>query len=82
MSAYKLEKNLILPSIFSCEVCSLNREQSLEEETAKTTTTMRSINEFCRDGTIKVHFSCPKHVVELFKQIIKGRNRKKSKIIK
>jgi hypothetical protein len=74
MSSYKLQKILASPSIFSCEVCGLNRGKSVEEETAKTTT-MRSINEFRRDGTIKVHFSCSNHVVELFKQITK-RNRK------
>ncbi|MGE0242615.1 MAG: hypothetical protein AB7P56_01670 [Nitrososphaeraceae archaeon] len=67
MSGYKLERKLNSTLTCCCEVCGLKRGQS-EEEKAMTT---MSINEFCRDGSIKVHFSCSNHIVALFNQIAK-----------
>ncbi|HJT84574.1 MAG TPA: hypothetical protein VJ697_08830 [Nitrososphaeraceae archaeon] len=68
MDEYRLDTTK-LTSTINCEVCGLKQRQIVESET--TITKIRSINEFCRDGIIKVHFSCSNHIVELFNQITK-----------
>jgi hypothetical protein len=59
---YKLEKKSVLESAFSCEVCGRNPAQSL-------ITVRESVNEFHKDGTIKIHYSCSRHIVDLYKKI-------------
>ncbi len=30
-----------------------------------------SVNEFHKDGTIKIHYTCSNHIVELYNKIVK-----------
>jgi hypothetical protein len=62
MSRYKLENKSI--AVFSCEVCGRDLTQS-------PITMVESVNEFHKDGTVKIHYSCSSHIVDLFKKIIK-----------
>ena len=64
MSEYKIEKKPISASAFSCEVCSIGPAQSL-------ITIRESVNEFHKDGTVKIHYSCSRHIVDLYKKITK-----------
>jgi hypothetical protein len=31
-----------------------------------------SVNEFHKDGTIKIHYTCSKHMIDLYNKIVKG----------
>ena len=62
MSKYKLEKKSVDTAVFSCEVCGKGPIQSL-------ITIMESVNEFHKDGIVKIHYSCPSHIIDLYKQI-------------
>ena len=66
MSRYKLENKPT--AVFSCEVCGRDPVQS-------PITIVESVNEFHKDGTIKIHYSCSNHIVDLFKKIIKNRKK-------
>lgn len=65
MSKYKLEKKLV-PKIY-CEVCGSDSEKTIHSEII-----VKSMNEFRKDGTTKMHYSCSKHIVDLYKKIVKG----------
>ena len=52
----KLEENNL---IYYCEICG--------KKSTKTT----SVNEFRKDGTIKEHYTCPNHIVDLYNKIKK-----------
>ena len=54
MLRYKLEEKKSL----SCEVCGL----TLAARKAATI----SVNEFHKDGTIKIHYTCSNHIVDLY----------------
>lgn len=60
MLKYKLENKLEEnnPTIY-CEIC------------GKKQTLLPSINEYHKDGTIKMHYSCSNHIVALYNVIIK-----------
>jgi hypothetical protein len=45
----------------SCEVCSAKM--------AAMKVTAISVNEFNKDGTIKIHYTCSNHIVELYKKL-------------
>ena len=59
MLRYKLEEK----KSFCCEVCGANM--------AARKTTAISVNEFHKDGTIKIHYTCPKHMLDLYNKIEK-----------
>ena len=59
---YKLEEK----KAFCCEVCSVKR---MTERKAGAATI--SVNEFHKDGTIKIHYTCSNHIVDLYNKIIK-----------
>jgi hypothetical protein len=59
MLRYKLEEKKLL----SCEVCGV--KMPVMKATAI------SVNEFHRDGTIKIHYTCFNHIVELYNKIVK-----------
>ncbi|MGE0243855.1 MAG: hypothetical protein AB7F53_08625 [Nitrososphaeraceae archaeon] len=64
MLDYKLENNLEENSTtIYCEICG---KLALHP----------SINEFHKDGTIIMHFSCSNHVVDLYNKIIEDRENK------
>ena len=69
MSKYKLENKLKSMSTFCCEFCGLEKGQAGKEETAMTI--IEGIKEFYKDGTVKIHYSCSSHIVELYKKITK-----------
>jgi hypothetical protein len=56
MLKYKLENKL---EDYSCEVC------------GKKTKLEASLNEYHKDGTIKKHYACTKHIIVLYNIIIK-----------
>jgi len=60
MLRYKLEEK----KSFCCEVCGANM--------AARKTTAISVNEFYKDGTIKIHYACSKHMSDLYNKIVKG----------
>jgi hypothetical protein len=49
-------------SSFGCEICNI-------KPVKKTLAT--SINEFHKDGTIKIHYTCSKHIVDIYNKIVK-----------
>jgi hypothetical protein len=59
MLKYKLEEKKLL----SCEICGL----TLAARKAATI----SVNEFHKDGTIKIHYTCSNHIVDLYNKIVK-----------
>jgi hypothetical protein len=61
---YKLEKKLV-PEIY-CEVCGNGNSKTTNSEII-----IKSINEFHKDGTTKTHFTCSKHLVDLYKKLSK-----------
>jgi hypothetical protein len=64
MLEYKLEQNksASISLSFCCEVCGT-------KQAAKNIPT--SINEFYKDGTIKIHYTCSNHIVDLYNKIVK-----------
>jgi|RhiMetdeSRZDD1v2_1073273.scaffolds.fasta_scaffold711492_1 hypothetical protein len=58
MLKYKLE-NKLEDFTFICEVC------------GKKTKLEASLNEYYKDGTIKKHYACSKHIIILYNKIIK-----------
>jgi hypothetical protein len=52
----KLEENYL---IYYCEIC------------GKKSTKITSVNEFRKDGTIKIHYTCSNHIVDLYNKIVK-----------
>ena len=62
MLKYKLEKYMSVSSSFYCEVCGTKPAKSAVEA---------SINEFHKDGTIKKHYTCPNHIIDLYNKIVK-----------
>ena len=60
MTKYKLEKKLTKSS---CELC------SPKIKTKKAVIT--SVNEYHKDGTIKIHHTCSNHIIDLYNKIIK-----------
>ena len=71
MSKYKLEKKLKSMSTFCCEFCGLKQGQVGEEKEETAMTIMESVNEFYKDGTVKIHYSCSSHIIDLYKKITK-----------
>ena len=69
MSKYKLENKIKSMSTSCCEFCGLKQGQVGKEETVMTI--MESVNEFYKDGTVKIHYSCSSHIVDLYKKITK-----------
>ncbi|HJT85717.1 MAG TPA: hypothetical protein VJ697_14640 [Nitrososphaeraceae archaeon] len=67
MSTYKLENKIKSMSTFCCEFCGLKQGQVGKEE--RVMTIIESVNEFYKDGTVKIHYSCSSHIVELYKKI-------------
>ena len=60
MLKYKLENKLEENnSTIYCEIC--GQKQALQP----------TINEYHKDGTIKMHYSCSNHIVDLYNIIIK-----------
>ena len=51
-----------------CEVC--------YEQPAKT-----SVNEFHKDGTIKIHHTCLNHVLDIYNKIERENNKVKEKLV-
>ena len=47
------------PTSYYCEVC------------GKQSKVHTSLNEYCKDGTIKKHYTCSKHLVHLYNKIVK-----------
>ena len=52
-------------SFYCCEVCGVKPAEVAAKKS------LASINEFHKDGTIKIHYTCSKHIVNLYKQITK-----------
>jgi hypothetical protein len=70
MLEYTQEENkLKSSSLFYCEVCGT-------KPTKKAVATIASINEFYKDGTIKIHYTCSNHIVDLYNKIMRDNNRK------
>jgi hypothetical protein len=65
MLKYKLENRSVKnnTTIIYCEICG---KPALHQ----------SINEFHKDGTIIMHFSCSNHVVDLYNKVIEDRENK------
>ena len=61
-------------SFYGCEVCGIKPTAAKKS--------LSSINEFHKDGTIKIHYTCSKHIVDLYDKIIKEIENNKSKIVK
>ena len=59
---YKLEEK----KAFCCEVCGVKRMTERKAGAAAI-----SVNEFHKDGTIKIHYTCSNHIVDLYNKIIK-----------
>jgi hypothetical protein len=57
-SELERKKNDLLT--FCCEICGTSL---VKPET--------SINEFHKDGTIKIHYTCSNHIVDIYDKIIK-----------
>jgi hypothetical protein len=57
MLRYKLEEK----NSFCCEVCGI--KMTIRKATV--------INEFHKDGTIKIHYTCSNHIVDLYNKIVK-----------
>jgi hypothetical protein len=62
MQNYKLENKLEDNLIYYCEICGKS--------------TNSSVNEFRKDGTIKIHYTCSNHIVDLYNKIMRDNNRK------
>jgi hypothetical protein len=60
---YKLEEK----KVFCCEVCGVKK---MTERKAAGAAAI-SVNEFHKDGTIKIHYTCSNHIVDLYNKIIK-----------
>jgi len=58
---YKLEEK----KAFCCEVC------GVKKITEKRAAAAITVNEFHKDGTIKIHYTCSNHIVDLYNKIIK-----------
>ncbi|HET9807416.1 MAG TPA: hypothetical protein VFP49_10935 [Nitrososphaeraceae archaeon] len=58
---YKLEEK----KAFCCEVC------SVQKLTVRRAATAITVNEFHKDGTVKIHYTCSNHIVDLYNKIIK-----------
>ena len=63
MLKYKLEETKSTPTSlsFCCEVCG-------KKTAAKNVPA--TINEFHKDGTIKMHYTCSNHFVDLYNKIV------------
>lgn len=59
---YKLEEK----KAFCCEVCGVKKITEKRAAAAAIT-----VNEFHKDGTIKIHYTCSNHIVDLYNKIIK-----------
>ncbi len=59
MLKYKLEEK----KSFCCEVCGVKM--------ASRKAAAISVNEFHKDGTIKIHYTCSNHIVDLYNKIVK-----------
>jgi len=64
MLNYELEKKLV-PEI-CCEICGNDNSKTIPSEIK-----VKSIKEFHKDGTSKIHYTCSKHIVALYKKITK-----------
>jgi len=73
MSKYKTEKMSVFASAFSCEICGIGPAQSL-------VTIGESVSEFHKDGTIKIHYSCTRHIVDLYKKITREIEQKQKRL--
>ncbi len=60
MMNYKLKQD-----IFCCEIC------SKEKKAIARKTTIASVNEYHKDGIIKIHHVCSSHILDLYNKIIK-----------
>jgi hypothetical protein len=60
---YKLEEK----KAFCCEVCGVKKIIERRAAVAAAIT----VNEFQKDGTIKIHYTCSNHIVDLYNKIIK-----------
>jgi hypothetical protein len=60
MMNYKLKQNA-----FCCEICS-NKNQATARKA-----TIASVNEYHKDGIIKIHHVCSNHIVDLYNKLIK-----------
>jgi hypothetical protein len=49
-------------SSFGCEICNTKPAKKA---------LATSINEFHKDGTIKIHYTCSKHIVDIYNKIVK-----------
>ena len=49
-------------SSFGCEICNTKPAKKA---------LATSINEFYKDGTIKIHYTCSKHIVDIYNKIVK-----------
>jgi hypothetical protein len=58
MLKYKLEEK----NSYCCEVCGT--------KPTKQATAATSLKEFHKDGTTKIHYTCSKHIVDLYNKII------------
>ena len=59
MLRYKLEEKKLI----CCEVCGV--------KIAARKVAAISVNEFHKDGTIKIHYICSNHIVDLYNKIVK-----------
>ena len=59
---YKLEEK----KVFCCEVCGVKKMTERKAGAGAI-----SVNEFHKDGTIKIHYTCSNHIVDLYNKIIK-----------
>jgi hypothetical protein len=60
MLKYKLENKLEAnETTIYCEIC------------GKKTALQPSINEYHKEGTVKMHYTCSNHIVDLYNKIIK-----------
>ena len=65
MQKYKLENELEENNlIYYCEIC--------DKKSTKTT----SVNEYRRDGSIKIHYTCSNHIVDLYNKIMRDNKMK------
>ena len=66
----KREVAKITTSSFGCEICNTKPAKKA---------LATSINEFYKDGTIKIHYTCSKHIVDLYDKITKELEENKQK---
>ena len=61
-------KNKIEKDSSSCEVC--------DEKPARA-----GVNEFHKDGTIKIHYTCSNHILDIYNKIEIENNKVKEKLV-